>query len=90
MSYRPDAPAFSAPTLLSERPIVTLSTDDEPEVDNDNGALEVGHTWLHEDTGAMKYWTGSEWKPVTVQQADALRLNLLFDIRDMLSGENNV
>lgn len=87
MSYRPDASAFNLPTLLTERPIVSLSTDDEPELDNDGGALEVGQTWLHEDTGSMRYWTGTEWKPVTVEQADGLKLNLLFDIRDLLSGE---
>jgi hypothetical protein len=84
--FRPDAPAFSAAPLSRERPIVTLSTDDEPEIDNDGGELEVGTTWLHEDTGSMFYYTGSAWKPVTVQQVEALKLNLLFDIHSRLLG----
>lgn len=82
MSFRPDAGAFSTPALLTERPIVTASTDDEPELDNDGGALEVGHTWLHQDTGAMFYYTGSAWRPVTEQQRENLTLFLLFDLRD--------
>lgn len=81
--YRPDAPASSAPALLTEPPIVTLSTDDEPTVDNDGGSLEVGQVWKHEDTGEMRYYTAAgTWATVTTQQADLLRLDLLFEIRD--------
>lgn len=84
MSYRPDAPAFSAPALSTDAPIVTLSTDDAPEVDADGGTLEVGATWLHDDTGQRFYWTGDEWKAITVEQANALSLDLQFEIRDLL------
>lgn len=84
MSFRPDAPAFNLPALLTDAPIVGVSTDDEPEVDNDGGTLEVGATWLWEDTGLWKYWTGSAWKAVTVEQVTGLNLSLQFEIRDLL------
>lgn len=87
MSYRPDAPAFTMPALLTDSPIVGLSTDDGPTVGGDGGALEVGATWLHEDTGVLKYWTGSAWATVKQEQADRLSLALLFEIRDSLQGE---
>ena len=87
MSYRPDAPAFTKPALSTETPIIGLSTDSEPTVGVDGGALEAGATWLHEDTGALKYYTGSAWAAVAVEQADGLRLALLFEIRDLLRGD---
>jgi hypothetical protein len=87
MAFRPDAPAFNAPALLTVAPLVGLSTDDEPEVDGAGGPLEVGQVWQHEDTGAWKYWTGSVWKSVTVEQSEGLRLSLLFEIRDLLEGD---
>lgn len=86
MSYRPDAPAFNKPTLLTEPSIVTLSTDDAPEVDSAGGVLEVGQTWRHEDTGTTYYWDGDAWKPVAVEQADGLKLSLLFEIRNLLAA----
>ena len=87
MSYRPDAPAFTRPALATDSPIVGISTDDDPAVGAAGGALEVGATWLHEDTGVWKYWTGSAWVTVAVEQADGLRLSLLFEIRDLLQGD---
>lgn len=84
MSFRPDAAAFTKPALLTEPPIVTQSTDNEPETDNDGGTLEVGQTWRHDDTGSLYYWTGDKWMPVTVEQAEGLKLALLFKISERL------
>lgn len=78
------------PELLAVSPIVGLSTDDEPTVDADGGELEVGATWLHEDTGVLHYYTGVTgrlWRPVDLMQFRGLELSLLFEIRDLLKGD---
>lgn len=87
MAFRPDAGAFASPALLTERPIVGVSTDDEPETDNEGGTLEIGTTWFHEDTSAMLYYTGEKWLPVSEQQRENLKLFLLFDLRDARLAE---
>lgn len=84
MSYRPDEPAFNRPILLTESPLVTESTATAPTVDDEGNPLEVGELWVHEDTGARFYWSGSEWLSVSREQMEALKLDLLFEIRDYL------
>lgn len=86
---RPDAPAFTRPALLTETPIIGVSTDTAPALDEEGSELAVGALWLHEDTGGRYYWTGSAWSAVTAEQADALRLDLLFEIRDMLRSQTD-
>lgn len=87
MSYRPDAPAFVKPVLTSDR-IVTASTDTAPTIGPDGAALEAGQLWEHDDTGGLLYWTGTAWKAVDVDQREALKLSLLFEIRDLLSDDD--
>lgn len=87
MAFRPDAPASNRPALLTAAPLVSQSTDTAPALDGDGGPLEVGATWTHEDTGAWFYWTGSAWATVSVEQADGLRLAILFEIRDLLKDD---
>lgn len=87
MSFRPDAPAFTRPTLFTGSPIVTLSTATAPSKDNDGGTLAVGQTWVHEDTGGWFYWTGAAWLPAQWDQAEGLKLSLLFEIRDLLQTQ---
>lgn len=76
------------PALLATPAIVGLSTDSSPVVGEDGGELMVGQTWLHEDTGALKYYTGSEWKLVDANQERGLQTALLFKILDRLTGED--
>ena len=80
--------ALQRPELLTSERIVGLSTDDDPEVGPDGGDLEVGQVWLHEDTGRAKYWTGSEWKLADFNQEFRLQTALLFELRDMLKGDD--
>lgn len=75
------------PALLTSAPIIGLSTDSDPTVGADGGALEVGQVWLHEDTGRQKYYTGSEWKLVDANQERGLQTALLLEIRDLLKGD---
>lgn len=76
------------PALLTDPPIVTESTETLPTVGEDGGALEVGATLLHEDTGRLLYWTGSEWKLADLNQERGLQTSLLFEIRDLLQGDD--
>ncbi len=76
------------PALLTSPPIVGLSTDSEPTVGEDGGELERGQTWLHEDTGVLKYYTGSVWTPVDFNQTIGLQTTLLFEIRNLLRGDD--
>jgi hypothetical protein len=76
------------PALLTSPPIVGLSSDAEPTVGEDGGALETGQLWHWEDTGHWKYYTGSAWKLVDFNQTIGLAISLLFEIRDLLQGDD--
>lgn len=76
------------PALLTDERIIGLSTDDNPVIGPDGGALEVGQEWFHEDTGRSKYWDGSAWYVVDFNQKFNQLIALQFEIRDLLAGAN--
>ncbi len=75
------------PELLTGDQIVGISTDSEPIVGPDGGPLEIGQLWLHEDTGRLKWWTGSAWTLVEPNQEIRLQTALLREVRDLLKGD---
>ena len=76
------------PSLLTSDRIIGLSTDSNPTVGGDGGALLVGQEWVHEDTGVIKYYTGSGWVLVDFNQRLNQGIALLMEIRDLLNGES--
>lgn len=75
------------PELSTGDRIVGLSTDAAPTVGPDGGALSVGQLWVHEDTGRLKWWTGSAWELVEHNQEIRLQTALLFELRDYFRGD---
>lgn len=75
---------LARPQLRTTGRLVRLSTDSLPTVDDDGGALQVGTELLHEDTGAFRYWTGSEWLRSNLPQKLDQLIDVAIEIRDLL------
>lgn len=84
--YLSDFEAAEIPLRTTGR-MVRLAADSEPTVGDDGGALIVGTELLREDTGKASYWNGSAWKPVTLPQRIVQAIELLREIRDLLSED---
>lgn len=73
------------PPLLTKGWLLQLSTDAQPTLGPDGGALEVGQELLYEDTGQSLYWDGSAWQTTNFpQQLNQLR-QVALEIRDLLA-----
>ena len=73
---------LTKPLLLTTGRMVRLSTEDDPTVDDEGAALQVGQELLLDDKGLLKYWDGDSWEPVTFSQKLIQCFEIQAEIRD--------
>lgn len=75
---------ISLPLLRSSGRMVRLSSCTDPTVDDDGGTLAIGTELLHDDTGKIRFWDGTAWKPIHFAQKLCQGVDLLIELRDLL------